>query len=534
MSENDAVGKFLGPFGKWQLRSTLLIYLVKIPTAWFMACLIFTAKSPKPGEIYCKPWHGLDVTNTTSWIESAHKKTFNRIENEESFNFCWVNKNLTERSFNLTVNDDNGTLVECLEFENRPSFNSIIHQFELFCTREALVALSQSFHLFGVLMGGILAYYMMKRVSPRRIMLSGMVAQIFLGPLTGYAPTYELHLFFRFGAAVTCSMMCIGIVIVTDITSGKYRVVAICLFEQFWSIGVILLPAISSWWSAWSTIYIAISIPTVVLILLCYWIPDSPRWLLKHGKVTEAFDILKEAAKVNSKSDFKAEDLNKQLCDLAEFMRHDLEDPTLLSIWDVPLTNKLRLFVGHLGWSIYLTMYLASLLNVRTMGRNSLEVNVAIAGACEIVGTFIGLYLILNTERKWTYMSQLNILMSAIAFSANYLPQVAAFERMVVYMAAAMLFKIALSTSVAIFVTSMTEIVSPDKRKICNHSGVTCSRTVAIAAPFIGYFVTSGQFGNGIEFDLDRTTTNSFFFCSPADDYVFDQYKHFVSRGRFP
>lgn len=44
-------------------------------------------------------------------------------------------------------------------------------------------------------------------------MLIGMVAQIFLGPMTGFAPVYELHLLFRCAAAATCSMMCIGIMI---------------------------------------------------------------------------------------------------------------------------------------------------------------------------------------------------------------------------------------------------------------------------------------------------------------------------------
>lgn len=56
-------------------------------------------------------------------------------------------------------------------------------------------------------------YFVDYRVSPRRVMLIGMISQIFLGPLTGYAPTYELHLLFRWSAAATCSMMCIGIMI---------------------------------------------------------------------------------------------------------------------------------------------------------------------------------------------------------------------------------------------------------------------------------------------------------------------------------
>lgn len=53
----DAVGQITGPWGKWQLRTVLLIFLCKIPSSWFMACIIFTAPAPRHGEFFCKPPH---------------------------------------------------------------------------------------------------------------------------------------------------------------------------------------------------------------------------------------------------------------------------------------------------------------------------------------------------------------------------------------------------------------------------------------------------------------------------------------------
>lgn len=136
------------------------IFKINNTNAWLKFKLIFTAKSPTPGEIFCKPLYG--VNTTSSWIESAHRKIFNRVENEESYNFCLVNENSYEENFNYSGNF-NHTFVECTDFEHRPTFYSIIHQYALFCSREAHVALSQSFHLLGVLIGGIIAFYMLKR-----------------------------------------------------------------------------------------------------------------------------------------------------------------------------------------------------------------------------------------------------------------------------------------------------------------------------------------------------------------------------------
>lgn len=264
---------------------------------------------------------------------------------------------------------------------------------------------------------------------------------------------------------------------------------------------MILLPGVSTWWSSWAIVYIAISVPTFSLIILFYWIPDSPRWLLKHGKVDEAKKVLLDAAKVNKKTDFVEEDLEKQLLVMADMMRNDPPEPSLLDIWKCGEPGVMKkLFAAHIGWSIFLMLYFGLLLHVRAMGRNYLEVNTVIAGISEILGTFIGLYLILNTTRKWLWSSLLNIFTSIIAFSAIFVPDtVPPFQRMMIYMATAMLEKMAVSTMLSLFITSMSEIVTKDKKKTCNYSGVTCSRTLVMVAPFIGFCVIFGQLGTTLK-----------------------------------
>lgn len=330
-------------------------------------------------------------------------------------------------------------------------------------------------------------------ISPRRTMLAGMISQIFLGIATGYAPTYLLHIIFRCAVAATCSLQCIGIMTLADITSGKYRVGVVCLFEQFWSIGVILLPLAGTWWSSWSLVYVAITLPTFILMFLYPWIPDSPRWLIKHGKVDEAMKVLLMSAKVNGKKDFSKDELERELKSLAIQAENAPPEPSWWSIWDGKFTHKLKLFIAHIGWSVFLMLYFAYLLHVRAMGRVYLNVNTVIAGISEIIGTFIGLYLILNTSKKWLWTSLLNIAASLIAFSANFVPDsVPHFERMVIYMATAMTAKATVSTTLSMFITCTTEIVTKDKKRICNYSGVSTSRTLVMIAPFIGF---CGKFG---------------------------------------
>lgn len=124
--------------------------------------LIFTAKSPTPGEIFCRPPATININGTISWIKSAHKEKFNRVENEDSYDFCRVYKNAAASYLNSSVEIRGNELDTCSTFEHKPIYFSLIHQYELFCSREALVSLTQTFHLLGVLIGGIIAFYMLK------------------------------------------------------------------------------------------------------------------------------------------------------------------------------------------------------------------------------------------------------------------------------------------------------------------------------------------------------------------------------------
>lgn len=69
---------------------------------------------------------------------------------------------------------------------------------------------------------------------------------------------------------VSFKMIHMGIFVcsVTDITGGRAKTIVVVLFELFWSIGLILLPAVSMFFSNWSNLYLVISLPTLVLVFL--------------------------------------------------------------------------------------------------------------------------------------------------------------------------------------------------------------------------------------------------------------------------
>lgn len=101
----------IGDWGKFQRRTVFLVFLCKIPAAFFMACIIFTAPFAKDGEYVCE------------------QPEFNASDSE-------CNKYV---------------------FLNTSTDYSLVTQFSLVGSRKIWIAVTQFSHLFGVLVGGIIA-----------------------------------------------------------------------------------------------------------------------------------------------------------------------------------------------------------------------------------------------------------------------------------------------------------------------------------------------------------------------------------------
>lgn len=153
----NSIIDLIGEWGPWQRRTVFFIFLCKIPAAWFMACIIFTAPLANYGEFVCQqPDTGLKPANHTEWVHIAHPLN----ENSE-YDFCEVYKNRDEVLFDWqqqkTIIPNLAATETCKSFEHHSNFSSLVTQFDLVCDRTILIAVTQFFHLCGVLSGGILA-----------------------------------------------------------------------------------------------------------------------------------------------------------------------------------------------------------------------------------------------------------------------------------------------------------------------------------------------------------------------------------------
>lgn len=159
-SGGDVVQQINGDFGRWQLRTILLIFLCKIPTAWFMACIIYTAPYPQRGELVCHSasWNGSESSSSSGGSNMLHSRNTDRLFSVQVCNA--YAQSLSQRfvqRYGQSWNSSQESL-SCNKIEHNTEYKSLITQFDLICSRRVLVALTQSFHALGALVGGLLAY----------------------------------------------------------------------------------------------------------------------------------------------------------------------------------------------------------------------------------------------------------------------------------------------------------------------------------------------------------------------------------------
>lgn len=133
-----------------------------------MACVIFTAPAPYQHEFYCSPNNeSIVVTqnNKSDWLKASTPIIADPFDKQLRYDFCNVYEDADARSLHFQNSSQPWTgeskVVPCDNFVYRPDYRSVVTQFDLLCSKDVLVAVTQFFHLFGVLWGGIIATKLM-------------------------------------------------------------------------------------------------------------------------------------------------------------------------------------------------------------------------------------------------------------------------------------------------------------------------------------------------------------------------------------
>ncbi|CAG5078959.1 Oidioi.mRNA.OKI2018_I69.PAR.g9134.t1.cds [Oikopleura dioica] len=184
-----------------------------------------------------------------------------------------------------------------------------------------------------------------------------------------------------------------------ELTGPSKRSIPGSLINVYFSVGYSGISLIAWFIPDWQGLSVAIGIFAAIQVFLCFFIPESPRFLAIKNEIEKAGDVLKTiASKTNTKLD---ENIVDELSGLTKFEKEKEKSEKTTS--DLFKTTPIRLVTLNIGFSFIVVtiVYYGLAYNVSSLS-GDIYVNNVINGLVECFGYFVSIPLIDRFGRRST------------------------------------------------------------------------------------------------------------------------------------
>ncbi|XP_043197153.1 organic cation transporter protein-like [Amphibalanus amphitrite] len=178
--------------------------------------------------------------------------------------------------------------------------NTVVAQWHLVCGRKPLLSLLQSVPMAGGLLGALTTGMFADRFGRRPVTLAGSTLYAVTALASCAVHHYQLLLAIRFVSGVGCAFSLSPLVVlILEIVTPEWRLLIGLLIQVPFALGVMALSAMAYLLPNWWHLQLAMAIPTLLYIIDFWVMPESPRWLVRTGRLPAATAVLRRIAATN-------------------------------------------------------------------------------------------------------------------------------------------------------------------------------------------------------------------------------------------
>ncbi|KYN09242.1 Organic cation transporter 1 [Trachymyrmex cornetzi] len=188
------------------------------------------------------------------------------------------------------------------EYETSEITSSIVIDFNLVCD----LAIYPTIGLVVLNAGGPIGVYLFgtlnDRIGRRLSFFTCLATLIIGGFLTAISNNFWTWASTRFIVGLTIpAIYQIPFIISLELVGPNYRSFVTVMTCTFYTLGLCMLAGVTYLIRDWRTLAMTTSMPFLMYFFYWWFLPESPRWLLAKGRLSEANDILETLAHVNGK-----------------------------------------------------------------------------------------------------------------------------------------------------------------------------------------------------------------------------------------
>ncbi|RZC43204.1 organic cation transporter protein, partial [Asbolus verrucosus] len=260
--------------------------------------------------------------------------------------------------------------------------------------------MAQTVTMLGILFGNLLFGYFSDRFGRRNPLIGTVILQVIAGTCAAFSPWFALFLVLRFlGAIATGGTMVTSFVLVMELVGTKWRTPLGILYQIPFNLGHLTLPLFSYFLRDWRYFQIAISVPPVILISYCFFLPESPRWLLTVGRKEKAILVLENAAHHNKLPTANIrEDINLYM--QKKELNEERQGGNILDLVRTPIMRMYTMCIGF-NWFVCGLCFFGGAQYIGQLGGN-IFINVALSAIIQVPSTFFSIWAVKAWGRKYT------------------------------------------------------------------------------------------------------------------------------------
>ncbi|XP_030577849.1 LOW QUALITY PROTEIN: solute carrier family 22 member 5-like [Archocentrus centrarchus] len=478
MQDYDEVTAFLGQWGHFQQTVFFLLCSSVLPNG-FAFSLVFLTDIPNhhclvPDINVTEDWHQaiipVEVVNGKLELSRCSRYRLDVVRNLSAQGY------VPGQDINLT-NLEQEHCVDGWSYTKNVYHSTIVSKFDLVCTEEWKQPFTSTIYFLGVLVGSFFSGQLSDRFGRKPVLFVTMAIQTVFTFAQIFSPSWAVFCILLFISGLgQISNYVSAFVLGTEIFTGNVRVLfssmGVCLAFAF---GFMMLPLFAYFLRDWKSILLVLSVPGLLYIPLWWLIPESPRWLLSQGRVEEAEDIVKYAAKKNKVEPPQVifEDFNLP-ADKTQAKEHH-------SIFSLLRTTNIRntSFILCLVWFSLSTGYFGLSLNTSRLHADPF-ISCFISAAVE-VPAYISSWLALRYLRRQLSVICVLLLGGVSLYFIQLVPRGLSY----LSIALEMLGKFGITTGTALMFAYTAELYPTVVRNTATGMCTTVSRVGSCIAPFL-------------------------------------------------
>ncbi|XP_076585132.1 solute carrier family 22 member 7-like [Chaetodon auriga] len=411
----DSVLAEVDGFGRFQLTTILLLVIPRMTLPFQFLLNNFIADIPS---------HHCDVSSLDDGGVLGNLSQAERlivgipVQEDGTPNSCEM---FAEPQYHLLLNSSNITAlptVPCQSgwtYDNTTFKSTLATEWDLVCDRRGKNKATATIFFVGVMFGAMSFGSMSDRFGRRIMLLVSYVSGMVFAVASAFSTTYVMFAVLRFftGFCIT------GIIIVSTVLSVEWvdiehRKLVGVIDSLSWTFGNTIFAAIAYFVTDWRGLIISVTSPLILAIITWRWMPESARWLIANGKLTQAQMYLKKCAKMN-RTEESTETLKTETLSTIVVTEKRDRAYSYLDLIRTPRMRKLALRTGLLWFCVATTFYGISF-NISGFGLNLYLTQFTYA-FIEVPAKVLVYFLLDKVGRRPTEVGAL--LMAAVCLAIN-------------------------------------------------------------------------------------------------------------------